>query len=678
MELGSLIYAACSASFLTLIGLVVLRGRISGIGIVFTTGAALTALWAANLAAPGYIPAIVGSVLDSMRLSFWLLLMVALVRFRDGGSDKAGFIAILLASAFCVSVVGYEFALAIAGTTEGPPRHLHDVLRVGLGVAGLLAAENLLRNSDQAQRRNVFPLCLGLGEIFAFELFLYADRLIVAGVGPVLVTGRGLSALIAVPLLAVAMARNREWRIDIHVSRSVVFHTVALVASGLFFLAIAAIGLVVRSVGGRWGETLQLITLVGAATLLIPIFGSRELRVFLKHSIAKHLFSHRFDYRAEWLRFVDTVSQPHARSDLLSARVIKALAQIVDSPAGLLWQHQDSGSYVCESGWNADAPFGVRLTAGHPFIGAFEGGNSIPLRSQTAARYWPAGPFKAWLAIPLTLRDEIVAFVILGEPAYLFSLDMETLDLLRAAGRQAASYLAEEKSIRNLMDLQMLNEYNKKFAFVIHDLKNLANQLDLTVTNAKKYFDNPEFRDDMMVTIANSVDRMKRLMAQLAQLKAGGGHASSTPVEPDAIIATIAEELAATGTAIETTLQADACRITVHTDDFHSILSHLINNAREAAGPGSPVVVASRLSQDNLIIDIVDEGPGIEEAYIRDELFRPFRSTKNGGLGIGAYQTRELLRMAGGELDVISRLGAGTTMRITLPMQRLAQGVSVS
>jgi signal transduction histidine kinase len=104
----------------------------------------------------------------------------------------------------------------------------------------------------------------------------------------------------------------------------------------------------------------------------------------------------------------------------------------------------------------------------------------------------------------------------------------------------------------------------------------------------------------------------------------------------------------------------------------------LINNAREAAGPGSPVVVASRLSQDNLIIDIVDEGPGIEEAYIRDELFRPFRSTKNGGLGIGAYQTRELLRMAGGELDVISRLGAGTTMRITLPMQRLAQGVSVS
>jgi len=69
-----------------------------------------------------------------------------------------------------------------------------------------------------------------------------------------------------------------------------------------------------------------------------------------------------------------------------------------------------------------------------------------------------------------------------------------------------------------------------------------------------------------------------------------------------------------------------------------------------------------------LLIDVTDEGPGMNEAFIRDELFMPFRSTKSGGYGIGAFQTRELIRSAGGELEVISEKGVGTTMRVILPM----------
>ena len=56
--------------------------------------------------------------------------------------------------------------------------------------------------------------------------------------------------------------------------------------------------------------------------------------------------------------------------------------------------------------------------------------------------------------------------------------------------------------------------------------------------------------------------------------------------------------------------------------------------------------------------------------FIRDELFRPFATTKGGGHGIGAYQARELLREAGGDLLVISRRAGGTTMRLLLPSVR--------
>jgi signal transduction histidine kinase len=57
----------------------------------------------------------------------------------------------------------------------------------------------------------------------------------------------------------------------------------------------------------------------------------------------------------------------------------------------------------------------------------------------------------------------------------------------------------------------------------------------------------------------------------------------------------------------------------------------------------------------------------MDDAFIRDELFLPFRSTKSGGHGIGAFQTRALIRAEGGDLEVISKIGAGTTMRIILP-----------
>jgi signal transduction histidine kinase len=109
-------------------------------------------------------------------------------------------------------------------------------------------------------------------------------------------------------------------------------------------------------------------------------------------------------------------------------------------------------------------------------------------------------------------------------------------------------------------------------------------------------------------------------------------------------------------------------------DELRSVLHHLINNACEsgtAAGsePSTAIVVASQKIGHKISIDVTDCGPGMDEEFIRNELFRPFRSTKSSGLGIGAYQTRELLRMSGGDLEVISCRGAGTTMRITLPVE---------
>ena len=53
--------------------------------------------------------------------------------------------------------------------------------------------------------------------------------------------------------------------------------------------------------------------------------------------------------------------------------------------------------------------------------------------------------------------------------------------------------------------------------------------------------------------------------------------------------------------------------------------------------------------------------------FIRNGLFKPFVSSKNGGFGIGAFEARELIRSMGGRLDVESREGLGTRFSIHLP-----------
>jgi len=135
-----------------------------------------------------------------------------------------------------------------------------------------------------------------------------------------------------------------------------------------------------------------------------------------------------------------------------------------------------------------------------------------------------------------------------------------------------------------------------------------------------------------------------------------------------AIVAAVAAALAHGPVAIETRADDEDCMVATDPERLKSAVTHLTQNAIEASRPGDSVVISTRRQRAHLVIDIVDRGQGMDNTFIRKELFLPFRSTKLGGYGLGAFQTRELIRMSGGDLEVISEQGVGTTMRILLPL----------
>lgn len=664
ISVAETVYSACALAFAALIVLMVGRGRTSKTGIAILSCCLASVIWAGATAAG--VPLSVLALLDSIRLSAWLMFGVALITVRtEGGTglDRAYFFGALV---FCLAVTANDVWVLVLddGTAHFYISQL--LVRIGFGVAGLLTIENIWRNTSAERRWHVGPLCIAIGGLFAYELFLFSDAFITRGrVDAGLELGRPLVTAFMVPLLALAMARNREWRVDIHISRQVVLHTATLGASGCFLLAVAVVAMLLRRFGGEWGLVLQLAMLFGSVVVLAIVLSSGSFRRRLSYLISRHFFTHRYDYRVEWLKFIELVSEPKDGEEL-SVRIIRALAEFVDSPAGVLWSLSRDIGYLPMAAWKSPIPDRGKIAIDDPFVLGFRDGSWIQERSQVVMdEIWSFASGTAWLAVPLSHRKEIVGFVLLDRAPYMIGLDWEAFDLLRAAGRQAASYLAVERSTKVLRDSELLTEYSKRFAFVIHDIKNLASQLTLIVSNAKRHIEDPEFQRDMLRTVEDSVARMNNM---LSQLKADAAPRAARLVNPHLIIAVVAAGFAGSVVPVEFRDESEACAVAIDPDRLRSALTHLVQNAIDASGRTDRVIITSRRFGAQLLIEVTDNGSGMDDAFIRDELFLPFRSTKSGGYGIGAFQTRELVRMAGGDLEVVSGKGFGTTMRIVLPL----------
>jgi putative PEP-CTERM system histidine kinase len=384
--------------------------------------------------------------------------------------------------------------------------------------------------------------------------------------------------------------------------------------------------------------------------------------------IAENFFSRRYDYREEWLRFVETLSAAED-ADTLQARVIRAAGNIVDSPAGVLWL-EDRGVFRIATTYNMTLAGAETEPADSAFIAAFNGGNNVldlkALSDQgKSLPAWAKDGSAVWLAVPLMQGSEVIGFIVLAPPRAPLTLNWESFDLLRTIGRQVASYLMEERATRALVDAQSIIEYNRKFAFIVHDVKNLSSQLGMMVSNIRRYSDRPEFRADMIRTLENSVGRLNGL---LNRLRSDGGTVRQREIiDPVPVVRTVVAELAHGDVFVEADVPEAQTRVRMETQELQSVLTHLVTNAIEASRAGETVKVRLRSSEARVVIDVEDQGPGMDSAFIRNELFTPLRSTKSRGHGIGAFQARETLRAAGGDLEVISAPGEGTIMRVVLP-----------
>jgi putative PEP-CTERM system histidine kinase len=207
-------------------------------------------------------------------------------------------------------------------------------------------------------------------------------------------------------------------------------------------------------------------------------------------------------------------------------------------------------------------------------------------------------------------------------------------------------------------------EMNRLSAFIVHDLKNLIGQLSMVVSNAAKHKNNPLFMEDAVSTVENSVTKMNKLLMRLRS----GDSDSVTSVNLCELLEETVRSNNKSGALPIPVLncQVIEARINVDRDRMSANIAHLIQNARDACDENGRITVRLKKTDRHAIVEIEDTGCGMDEEYIRDRLFKPFESTK-GTMGIGVFQVREYVVKLGGEVEVESRKGYGTTFRLYIP-----------
>ncbi len=642
-------------------------------GKLLVAALSLTTIWLLSIALGG-VDRLETGVSESLRNCGWLVCVFVLpVQFGQSVSRhlKGTLPLYIVLVLLLVAQSALDIAASLVPSTGDTAAAIGEaaiVLRMLWAIGALILTQRVYAACSVRARAVVAPVAAALAAMWSYDLILYGAAFFdAAGTTSLLYALRG--GVMTALALVIALVGRTSRRAVMMPSRTLALRGIGLGAAFLGGLLLVAAVLSVRTVADpvlRAALSGMMFLVVAGALLAAP---AQRFRRVVKVLIVKHLFRHRYDYREQWMAFADAIGRAPPSGDSPDLRLARAMANITESDFGALWLASEGEDGICwVGGWNWKGAAPDPLVLGEDLLARMRTRNwivDVPQARATGAGELPAwllDDADAWALVPLVHFGKLIGVVLLGRPPVMRPLDWEDFDMLRVAGRQIASTLAEERGQRALEEVRRFDEFNRRFAFVMHDIKNLVSQIALVARNAERHADNPEFRADMILTLRESTDKMNRLLARLAQREEVAHGAPASFAIGDAIAAVIAKAPRTVLTEGDLGAVATADRAKVE-----QIVGHLVQNAVEASGEGSPVLVRVVREDDVVSVSVIDHGCGMSAGFIRDELFRPFASTKAGGFGIGAYEARELARAMAGALDVESAQGKGTRFTLRLP-----------
>jgi putative PEP-CTERM system histidine kinase len=594
-------------------------------------------------------------------------------------------IPLLCLAAFSKSffyVVSYDQPINAWGLRLTEPAKILNVLVLISTVLILMNIERTFRAAVGTMRWRIKFLVLGLGVIFGARIYTRSQALLFSDYSPSQLTVEATALLIGCALITVAYVRSGFSEIDVYPSRAVLHTSVTVLLTGAYLFVVGVLAQVVASLGGIAGFPIAaFVVLLGLAILAVLLLSERA-RQSLQLFISRHFKRPQHDFRQIWARFTRSLSLALDET-ALGTTAARLISETFGALSVSTWLFDEQGERLVRVGStsNVEQVRSDDLTssvAGKEFNSAELVKLPRPFDLGRAKEKWARELMKrsnsqfrgggSPICVPLVGGEHWLGAIILADRVRGLDYSAEEMDLLKCIGEQVAASLLKLRLTEEIMERKELEAFQAMSAFLIHDLKNAASTLGLMLQNLPTHFDNPAFREDALRGVGSAASRINDLINRMNALR---DELRLKPVETDLNLV-VTEALANLNGTLKTDLITrfdEIPKISADQQQLQSVCTNLLLNARDAVGLDGRITVATTQQGEWVALSVSDNGCGMTEQFIKNSLFRPFRSTKKKGLGIGMFQSKTIVEAHQGRIHVESEVGVGTTFRVMLPMK---------
>ncbi len=537
-------------------------------------------------------------------------------------------------------------------------------------IASLASVEITLTATHGIARDRIKYEAIGIMSLFAVLIFYYSQGLLYRTINMNLTPIRSSVFIIAAFMIGYSHAfRGSGTRVSI--SRHILYRSVTLLVVGIYLLGLGLVGEGIQYFGVAFGRDLTVILAFVGAIVLLSILLSEKIRRRAKVYINKHFYAgNKHDYREQWIKLTGRFSLCATLSDVQDSILTVFAETFGVAGASLYLLSREDRRYIRVSELAMPkSPVDIRISGElnvyfahrERVLNLTDG--EFPMSASERLTFSQAG---AWLVIPLISNNKVIGLAMFREQLVPELLIYDDFDLMKVLARQAAQAITNLRLSEEIIEMRAMAAVSKVSTFVIHDLKNLTTSLSLCLDNAEEYMGNPDFQKDAISTIRNTLFKMKGLMQRLRSIP--------EKITLDAEVKNIdrlSREVVAEFVKLRpkrVLYNGEPAFSRVDGEEIKKVIVNIVQNALEASSESGTVTVETSRENSSVCIRVSDTGKGMTEDYLKNHLFRPFRTTKETGLGIGLYQCRQIVEAHDGKIDVKSEIGKGTVFAIYLPV----------
>jgi len=609
-------------------------------------------------------------IFENIKLLFWSLLILTT---REGVTSFKEFFINRAVKQYLIIWTVLSLISWITTIYIGNNSKYLFMLFLVFNLWAMVLLEQLYRNAKIKSRWALWPMVIALGSIFVFDFILFAQASMLNKLDFDLWYVRSLIGIVSVPLLLISTRRMKDWSVNVFISREMVFYSSMLMISGLYLLVMAFAGYIINYLGGEWGSKISIAFLVMGSIVLAALLMTERLRREVKVFITKHFFANKYEYKEEWLKLIEQLEISKTGDYYKTA--LNCICSTLKISHGLIVKKQNLGKYgiLYNEGFNVDQNLFFQLES----IDNYCQQNNwiIDIREyEKVEKSYPELTIDSSVFVQLNIS--IIVPIMIGEQLYGFFLlsspqedkkllNWEDRDLLSAISKQLSHYLSLNEANEKLAEAKQFDAFNRMSAFLVHDLKNVQAQLTLITSNAKKHRNNPEFIDDAFETVESAASRLEKVLAQLRNKTML--EAQHKKIDIKQLLDKVVLQRNIDKPEVELSFD-ESVEMLIEEETFSSVINHLIQNAQEATSDDGWVKIKASYFNDSLNIAITDNGSGMSKNFIKERLFKAFDTTKgNAGMGIGVFEAKQYIESLGGNIQVTSFEGKGTTFHLTLP-----------